>query len=116
MSFKVMFDETMVSTVSLEKFLAYLKNKDRLISILMNKFSSINMTCEKADEDSDCLIVNSSVVVIDEDINLFVILIGICTFVNLYFIKSGKEKIAQKIFSPHNALGKTIANSVYATS
>ncbi|GBM35324.1 hypothetical protein AVEN_195831-1 [Araneus ventricosus] len=35
------------------------KNKDRLISILMNKFSSVNMIYKKADEDADCLIVKT---------------------------------------------------------
>ncbi|GBN07484.1 hypothetical protein AVEN_14131-1, partial [Araneus ventricosus] len=60
MSSGVTFDETMIPTVSQEKFLANLKNKDRLISILMNKFSSLNMTCKKADEDADSLIVNSA--------------------------------------------------------
>ncbi|GBM95127.1 hypothetical protein AVEN_250174-1 [Araneus ventricosus] len=39
MSSEVMFDETMVPTVSQEKFQANTKNKDRLISILMHKFS-----------------------------------------------------------------------------
>ncbi|GBM09479.1 hypothetical protein AVEN_141398-1 [Araneus ventricosus] len=115
MSREVMFDETMIPTISQEKFLTNPKNKDRLISILMNKFSSLNMACKKADEDADCLIVNSAlalapthppVVVIGEDIDLFVILIGIFIFDNVYFLKPGKGKIAVKIFSPHTALDK----------
>ncbi|GBM08154.1 hypothetical protein AVEN_214483-2-1, partial [Araneus ventricosus] len=60
MSCEVMFDETMIPTVSQEKFLTNAKNKDQVISILMNKFSSLNMACKKADEDADCLIVNSA--------------------------------------------------------
>ncbi|GBO42929.1 hypothetical protein AVEN_218178-1 [Araneus ventricosus] len=121
MSSEVMFDETMIPTVSQENFLANPKNKDRLISILMNKFSSLNMTYKKAEEDADCLIVNSALaldpthlsgVVIDEDINLFVILIGIYTFGNVYFLKLGKRKTAEKIFSPHTSLEKTIANNI----
>ncbi|GBO39395.1 hypothetical protein AVEN_78310-1 [Araneus ventricosus] len=40
---EAMFDESMRPTVYQEKFLANPKNKDRLISILMNKFSSLNM-------------------------------------------------------------------------
>ncbi|GBM70411.1 hypothetical protein AVEN_38121-1 [Araneus ventricosus] len=121
MSSEVMFDETMIPSVSQEKFLANPKNKDQLISILMNKFSSLNMTYKKADEDADCLIVNSalaltpthlSVVVIDEDIDLFVILIGICTFGNVYFLKLGKRKITEKIFSPNTSLEKTIADNI----
>ncbi|GBO40971.1 hypothetical protein AVEN_21899-1 [Araneus ventricosus] len=76
----------------------------------MNKFSSLNIACKKVDEDADCLIVNSalsfapthpSVIVIGEDIYIFVILIGIFTFDNVYFLKPGKGKIAEKIFSPH---------------
>ncbi|GBN76604.1 hypothetical protein AVEN_207597-1 [Araneus ventricosus] len=39
MSSEAMFDESMIPTVYQEKFLANPKNKDRLISILMNKFS-----------------------------------------------------------------------------
>ncbi|GBM48840.1 hypothetical protein AVEN_21622-1 [Araneus ventricosus] len=121
MSSEVMFDETMIPTVSQEKFLANPKNKDRLISILKNKFYSLNMTYKKADEDADCLIVNSvlalapthmSVVVIGEDIDLLVILIGICTFGNVYFLKLGKRRIAEKIFSPHTSLEKTIADNI----
>ncbi|GBM74753.1 hypothetical protein AVEN_197996-1 [Araneus ventricosus] len=79
------------------------------------------MACKKADEDADCLIVNSalalaptppSVVFIGEDIDLFVILIGIFTIVNVYFLKPGKEKIAQNIFSSHVALEKTTADNI----
>ncbi|GBN64441.1 hypothetical protein AVEN_243947-1 [Araneus ventricosus] len=112
---------SLIPTVSQEKFLANPKNKDRLISILVNKFSSLNMACKKADKDADCLIVNSalalapthpSVVVIGEDIDLFVILIGIFTFGHVYFLKPGKLKIAEKIFSPHTALEKTIADNI----
>ncbi|GBN84921.1 hypothetical protein AVEN_192174-1 [Araneus ventricosus] len=112
---------SLIPTVSQEKFLANPKNKDRLISILVNKFSSLSMACKKADEDADCLIVNSalalapthpSVVVISEDIDLFVILIGIFTFGHVYFLKPGKLKIAEKIFSPHTALEKTIADNI----
>ncbi|GBN46702.1 hypothetical protein AVEN_199224-1 [Araneus ventricosus] len=79
------------------------------------------MACKKADEDADCLIVKSalalattypSVVVISEDIDLFVILIGICTFDNVYFLKSGKWKIAENILSPHTAVEKTFADNI----
>ncbi|GBM00861.1 hypothetical protein AVEN_257370-1 [Araneus ventricosus] len=107
MSSEVMFDETMITTLSQEKFLANPKNKNRLIAILMNKFSSLNMTCKKADEDADCLIVNStlalaptypSVVVIGEDIDLFVILIGIFTLDNVYFLNQEKEKLLKRYF------------------
>ncbi|GBM42942.1 hypothetical protein AVEN_140823-1 [Araneus ventricosus] len=45
MSGELMFDETMIPTVSQEKLLASPKNKDRLISILMIKLSSLNMAC-----------------------------------------------------------------------
>ncbi|GBN45607.1 hypothetical protein AVEN_18377-1 [Araneus ventricosus] len=79
------------------------------------------MACKKAYEDVDCLIVNSalvfapthpSVVPIGEDIDLFVILKGIFTFDNVYFLKPGKGKIAENIFSPHTALGKTFADNI----
>ncbi|GBN76447.1 hypothetical protein AVEN_147681-1 [Araneus ventricosus] len=79
------------------------------------------MTRKKADENADCLIVNSapalapthpSVVIIGDDIDLLFILIGIFTFDNVYFLKPGKEKIGEKIFSPHTALEKTIADNI----
>ncbi|GBN18819.1 hypothetical protein AVEN_167378-1 [Araneus ventricosus] len=78
------------------------------------------MTYKKADEYADCLIVkaialaptHSSLVVISEDIELFVILIGICTFDNVYFLKLEKGKITEKIFSPHTVLEKTIADNI----
>ncbi|GBM10481.1 hypothetical protein AVEN_109288-1 [Araneus ventricosus] len=111
----------MIPTVSQEKFLTNPKNKDRLISILINKFSTLNMVCKKAGENADCLIVNSAVafipthppvIVIGERIDIFVILIGIFTFDNVYFLKPGKGKSAEKIFSPHTALEKTIADNI----
>ncbi|GBN26308.1 hypothetical protein AVEN_187190-1 [Araneus ventricosus] len=111
----------MVPTVSQEECLANSKKKVRLISILMNKFSSLKIASKKADEDADCLIVKSalalapthpSVVVIGEDIDLFVILIGIFTFENVYFLTPEKGKIAEKIFSPHTASEKTIADNI----
>ncbi|GBM26911.1 hypothetical protein AVEN_264759-1 [Araneus ventricosus] len=79
------------------------------------------MTCKKAEEDAEFSILKSSlalfpthkfVVVIGEDIGIFVILIGICTFDNVYFLKPRKGKIVQKIFSPHTALEKTIADNI----
>ncbi|GBN64994.1 hypothetical protein AVEN_175642-1 [Araneus ventricosus] len=113
-SSKVKFDETMMPTVSPRQIPGESgKNKNRLISILMNKFSSLNIACNKADEDADCLIVNSALVlapthpsifVKGEDIDHFIILIGIFTFDNVYFLKPGKGKIVEKIFSPHTDL------------
>ncbi|GBN32524.1 hypothetical protein AVEN_81734-1 [Araneus ventricosus] len=79
------------------------------------------MTRKKADSNAYCLIVNSalalvpthpSVVIICEDNDLFDILIDIFTFDNVYFLKPGKEKIGEKIFSPHTALAKTIAGNI----
>ncbi|GBL84449.1 hypothetical protein AVEN_117208-1 [Araneus ventricosus] len=75
----------------------------------------------KSDEDADCLIVNSalalapkhpSMVVIGEDIDLFIIFMCIFTFDNVYFLKPGKGKVAEKIFSPHTALERTIADNI----
>ncbi|GBM39344.1 hypothetical protein AVEN_257454-1 [Araneus ventricosus] len=79
------------------------------------------MACKQADEDADCLVVNSalalapthpSVVVTSENIDLFVILIGIFIFDNVYFLKPGKGKIAKNIFSPHTALEKKITDNI----
>ncbi|GBN72540.1 hypothetical protein AVEN_37132-1 [Araneus ventricosus] len=78
------------------------------------------MAYKKADEDADCLFVKApafapthpSVVVIGEDIELFVILIGICTFRQRIFPKTRKRKIAEKIISPHTVLEKTITDNI----
>ncbi|GBM58662.1 hypothetical protein AVEN_251928-1 [Araneus ventricosus] len=50
MSSEAMLDESMIPTVYQEKVLANPKNKDRLISILMNKLSSLNMARRDARE------------------------------------------------------------------
>ncbi|GBN36208.1 hypothetical protein AVEN_26438-1 [Araneus ventricosus] len=121
MSSEEMFDETMIQQFPKNNFWPIRKNNDRIISILMNKFSSLNMACNKADEDADCLIVKSalalaptypSVVVIIKDIDLFIILIGICTFDNVYFLQSGKGKISENILPPHTASEKTFADNI----
>ncbi|GBN02979.1 hypothetical protein AVEN_255935-1 [Araneus ventricosus] len=56
--------------------------------------------------------IHPSVVVIGEDIDLFVILIGIFTFDNVYFLQPGKGKFTEKIFSPLTALEKTTADNI----
>ncbi|GBM49141.1 hypothetical protein AVEN_179749-1 [Araneus ventricosus] len=49
-SSEAMSGEAMITTVYQEKFLANPKNKDRLSSILMNNFSSLNMAGRDARE------------------------------------------------------------------
>ncbi|GBN63134.1 hypothetical protein AVEN_15188-1 [Araneus ventricosus] len=105
----VMLNEITVPTVPQKKFLSNPKKKDQLPFILLNKFASANITLKKADENANCFIMKTalafapthmSVIVIGEDIDLLLFLIVICTIDNVYFLKPGKGKIAQKTFCP----------------
>jgi len=46
-SFEVIFEETMHVTMSQEKFLANRSNKNRLISMLMQKLQSVNIVAKQ---------------------------------------------------------------------
>lgn len=105
----VLFDDTMVPTVSQEKFLANERNKNRFISMLKVKFEAANFIVKQAVEDADTLIINTaidmssafdSVIVIGEDVDLLVLLTALAsTHLNLYFLKPGKGKIMQQLYS-----------------
>jgi predicted nuclease of predicted toxin-antitoxin system len=119
-SSEVVFNDTMVPTVSKEKFLAKDRNKNRLITELMNRFIASNMLCKQAKEDADVLIINTAldmahnhdnVIIIGEDVDLLVFLIGLCNSPNVYFLKLGKRNITQKIYSPMSAVDRTVASS-----
>lgn len=116
-SVDILFDDTMMPTVSKERFLANIKNKNRFISMLITRFSSAGITCKQAKEDADTLIVNTAlelsptnetVIIVGEDIDLLVILIGLCKYANVFFLKPGKNKVSAAIFSPTDALSEAI--------
>lgn len=118
---EVVFNDTMVPTVSKEKFLANDRNKNRLITELMNRFVASNMLCKQAKEDADVLIISTAldmahnhdnVIIIGEDVDLLVILIGLYNSPTVYFLKPGKGNITQKIYSPMSAVDRTVAKNI----
>ncbi len=54
---------------------------------------------------------HDNVIIIGEDVDLLVILIGLCNSPNVYFLKLGKRNITQKIYSPMSAVDRTVASS-----
>ncbi|CAG9762758.1 unnamed protein product [Ceutorhynchus assimilis] len=81
MAANVKFDESMLLTISKDKFLSNEGNKKRMISMLIKKFSEENISVEQAAEDADITIVRRAmenathsecVVVVGEDIDLLV--------------------------------------------
>lgn len=119
----ISFTESMVPTVSLESFLANSKNKSRLISMLMEKFDDAKIDSQQAVEDADILIIttalmlapsNEYVTVVGEDIDLLVILIGLCSpdIKNVFFLKPGKGKVSQTLYNPHLAADKTLSDHI----
>ncbi|CAG9772311.1 unnamed protein product [Ceutorhynchus assimilis] len=79
MAANVKFDESMLLTISKDKFLSNEGNKKRMISMLIKKFSEENISVEQAAEDADITIVRRAmenathsecVVVVGEDIDL----------------------------------------------
>lgn len=107
---EIAFDETMKTTTSQAKFLANESNKSRLISMLCNRFKNEGIVVKQALEDADTLIINTaldmsnkfgSVVIVGEDIDLLVILTGLCKSENnIYFLKQGKGKAGNILYSP----------------
>ncbi|KAJ8893879.1 hypothetical protein PR048_006480 [Dryococelus australis] len=106
--------------MSKEKFRANPKNKGRLISMTIDKFSSADITCKQAKEDADTLIVNTAlslapssetVIVVGEYVGLLVILIGLCRVENVFFLKPGKDIVSPATFSPTNTVSSTVVEN-----
>jgi hypothetical protein len=118
---EVVFNDTMVPRASKEEFLANDRNKKCLITELMNRFVASNWIFKKAKENADVLIINTAldmahnhdnVIIIGEDIDLLIILIGLCNSPNVYFLKPGKGNISLKIYSPMSAVDRTVAKHI----
>ncbi|KAK9872193.1 hypothetical protein WA026_016247 [Henosepilachna vigintioctopunctata] len=84
-SYEVCFDETMIVPISQEKFLSNRSNKTKFIYMLVEKLKTIDITTKQARDDADVLIIETAIalsehqktaVIIGEDIDLLVILIG----------------------------------------
>ncbi|KAF2882146.1 hypothetical protein ILUMI_24027 [Ignelater luminosus] len=78
---------------------------------------------KQAQEDSDTLIVTTAielaqqpnlVVIVGEDVDLLVIMIGRCrgVYSNVYFLKPGKGTVSPIIFSPDCKLDESIVNNI----
>lgn len=120
-SVDILFDETMIPTVSQEKFLGNDRNKNRLIGMLKTKFESANFIVKQATEDADTLIINTaisissafdSVIVVGEDVDLLVLLMALSTRSNIYFLKPGKGKTLQEIYSTQSIIHKIAADNI----
>jgi len=107
-SFEVIFEETMHVTMSQEKFLANRSNKNRLISMLMQKLQSVNIVAKQARNDADVLIIETALensrlnttAVVGEDVDLLLLLIARTpSHEQIFFIKPGKGKIETQIYS-----------------
>ena len=104
----VLFDESMIATFTQARFLANEKNKSRFISMLKKRFEESNYTVQQAAEDADTLIVRTAIsmsssfqsVFIVEDSDLLVLLIALeKAHPNVHFLKPGKGKTEEKIYS-----------------
>ena len=122
-SVDIMFDETMIPTVPQDKFLANQKNKARFIVMLKESCATAGIRTMQAREDADVLIVNTAmnlaedhslVVIVGEDIDLLVIMVGRCRGIydNVYFLKPGKGKTSSSMFSPNCQLEEIIADNI----
>lgn len=109
-SYELPFDETMAVPISQEKFLSSRLNKENLIDILVEKLKTVNIITKVASNDADAFTVETAIeesekhraaVIIGEDIDLLVILIGRAKYHEreIFFKKVGKDKIQTKLYS-----------------
>ncbi|KYN12193.1 hypothetical protein ALC57_15644 [Trachymyrmex cornetzi] len=119
----VLFNDSIIPTISQEKFLANDRNKKRLIEMLTTKFLNAGFEVEQAEEDADRLIVITaisklsefdSVIIIGEDIDLLVLLTALASNnQNIYLLKPGKGKIEQQIYSSTSLqVDKSVAENI----
>nr|XP_018912069.1 PREDICTED: uncharacterized protein LOC109040547 [Bemisia tabaci] len=123
MSLDILFNESMVPTVSQEKFLANSKNKNRLIRMMKNHLEAEGIQVLQAVEDADTLIVNKAiekalvtenlVFIVGEDIDLFVLLAFHSKNIqNVFFMKPGKGKMPRKVYNRDSIGNETIADNI----
>ncbi|GBM77634.1 hypothetical protein AVEN_34459-1 [Araneus ventricosus] len=119
-SVDILFGETMIPTVSQNKFLGNDANKERLIRMLKTKFKAENFMVKQATEVADTLIINTamsvssafdSVIVVGEDVDL-ILLTALSTRSNIYILKPGKGQISQQIYSTKSIIDKTAADHI----
>ncbi|CAG9769699.1 unnamed protein product [Ceutorhynchus assimilis] len=124
MAANVKFDESLLLTISKDKFLSNEGNKKRMISMLIKKFSEENISVEQAAEDADITIVRRAmenathsecVVVVGEDIDLLVIITALApNSDSLFLMKPGKGNNATA--DEIGAAGEQVIAALYAGS
>ncbi|KAK4877685.1 hypothetical protein RN001_010191 [Aquatica leii] len=119
-SVDILFDETMIPTVSQNNFLGNDANKNCFIGMLKTKFKADNFIVKQVTEDADTLIINTAlsvspafdnVNVVGKDINLLILLIALSTRY-VYILKTRKRKKLQQIYSTESIVDKIAANHI----
>lgn len=118
----ISFEESISATMSQDKFLSNEKNKARLITMLKKKFQNAGHLVKQHEEDADTLIISTalemasdyeSVVIVDENIDLLIILTGIAYETqNVYFMKPGKGKSVKCLYSSTSLQDPTLAEHI----
>lgn len=84
----------------------------------MAKCKEAGIGCRQANEDADTLIVRTAeslapthqtVVIVGEDVDLLVIMMGLNTSPNVYLLKPGKGKAPQLLHQPQSAVKQNLA-------
>lgn len=118
---EINFNESMVPTVSQGNFLSNSKNKARLIEMLKDKFTTAGLEHKQAEQDADTLLCQTAqslaseeevVVLVGEDIDLLVILVGTDTPSNVYFLKPGRGKVVPFVYHPQTTIKTSLAQHI----
>ena len=105
----ILFEESTPMVGNQEAFLSNKFNKNRLISLLIEKLQSVNITSKQAQDDADVLIIETALeqsitnttVVVGEDVDLYILLIArTLPYQKIYFLKPGKGNTETKIYNP----------------
>jgi len=105
---EINFDLHTQISIAQEKFLANEKNKKNFIKYLSTKLIENGFIAYTANEDADCLIINTAinqsssndtVAVVGEDIDLLVLITQLSPTDKIYFIKPSKGAINASIFN-----------------
>lgn len=110
--YEVRFDERMNVPTSQEKFISNRCNKKNLIEMLIKELNNANITTKQAIGDADVLIIETAIeksekntaVVVGEDIDLLVILIGPTqsNHREIFFKKIGKGNVETRLYSSNS--------------
>lgn len=121
-SVDINFHESTAITVQQEHFLANERNKTRLIHLLSEKMRAAGIETTVATGDADGTIVrcgldkaavHPTVVIVGEDVDLIVLLIGLAPqSINMYFMKPGRGNVENKLFSVRQLQELPIAKTI----